>query len=217
MYVRQVLGGLAGGVWVLAVAGVFWLGLGISALPPGTAWYFFALPSLLQVGAGAGLIWAGVRLRRKARLRCPEPEQGEERERAERRYIAAGFMWATAGQAILIAGAVWWCVHKHSEPLIWPAIGLVVSLHLIPLAKIFHVRTYYVTAAAGSLISLASATGAMDPYSLPCLGGAMAVVLWVSASYLVSNAEGIADRAMREPWGTASAPRLKPTGARKGE
>jgi uncharacterized membrane protein len=61
--------------------------------------------------------------------------------------------------------------------MIWQSIGMVVSLHLIPLARIFHVRAYYLMAGAGSIISLVAFTGLTVPYRLACLCGGMAAVM----------------------------------------
>jgi hypothetical protein len=104
------------------------------------------------------------------------------------------------GQALLIGLAVWWCVRANLVDRIWPCIGLVVSLHLVPLARLFHVRAYYVTACAGGIASLVAFTGIVRPYAVAYLGGAMACVMWLSAAYLVWNADRIAFRAVREPW-----------------
>jgi hypothetical protein len=197
---RQFLWGLSGGVSAFAIAGAFWFGLGISAVPTTAGWPVFALLTAFQAGGCAALLWTAVRLRRKSRFRASELRQVDERQRAETRHMMTGFRWTVAGQMILIGFAVLGCVLAHAEPLIWPSIGLVVSLHLIPLARIFHVRAYYLTAGAGSIISLVAFTGLTDPYRLACLCGGMAVVMWVSAVYLLSNADRIADRAMREPW-----------------
>jgi hypothetical protein len=197
---RQFLGGLSGGVSVFAIAGAFWFGLGISAVPTNAAWQIFALLTAFQVGGCAALLWAAVRLRRKSRFTASDPGQVDERQKAETRHIMTGFRWTVAGQAVLIGSAVLWCVLAHAEPQIWPSIGLVVSLHLIPLARIFHVRAYYLTAGAGSIVSLIAFTGLTDPYRLACLCAGMAVVMWVSAVYLLSNADRITNRAMREPW-----------------
>jgi hypothetical protein len=197
---RQFLGGLSGGVSVFAIGGAFWFGLGISAVPTNAGWPVFALLTAFQVGGCAALLWAAVRLRRKSGFRASELGQVDEHQRAETRHIMIGFRWTVVGQAVLIGSAVLWCVLAHAEPLIWPSIGLVVSLHLIPLARIFHVRAYYRTAGAGSIISLVAFTRLTDPYRLVCLCAGMAVVMWASAVYLLSNADRIAGRALREPW-----------------
>jgi hypothetical protein len=96
--------------------------------------------------------------------------------------------------------SVWWWVHTRREPLIWPSISLVISLHLIPMARIFHVRAYYATACAGLIVSLAAFPWAAASYASICLGAAMAIVMWTSAVYLLRKSHAIADRAMRQPW-----------------
>jgi hypothetical protein len=197
---RQFLSGLSGGVSALAIAGAFWLGLGMSAVPTSAGWPVYAVLTAFQVGACGVLFWAAARLRRKSRVRASGLPQFDERLKAETRHIRIIFCWTVVGQMVLIGSAVLWSVLAHAEPRIWPSIGLAVSLHLIPLAWIFHVRAYYVTAGAGSIISIVAFTGLTDPYGLLCLCGGMAAVMWVSAAYLLLNADRIADRALREPW-----------------
>lgn len=182
---RQFLSGLSGGVSFFAIAGAFWLGLGISQLPTmKVGWPVFALATLLQAGGCVGLLWGAVRLRRKSRLRISELMQVEGRRRAEARHILVVFTWTAVIQAVLIGVAVWWCVRTRLEPMIWPLIGLVVSLHLVPLARIFHVRAYYIAAAAGAIISLAGLTIVQDPHRLIFLCIGMTAVMWASARYL---------------------------------
>ena len=84
--------------------------------------------------------------------------------------------------------------------MIWPSIGLLVSLHFVPLGKIFHVRVYYGTGGAGSLLSLATFASGMGPNAVPFLAAGMAVVMWGTAIWLLCNTGRIADRALREPW-----------------
>lgn len=74
------------------------------------------------------------------------------------------------------------------------------SLHLIPLARIFHVRAYYVTALAGSIISFVALTGLTGRHKLAILGGGMASVMWLSAVDLLRHADRMAAESMRESW-----------------
>jgi len=197
---RQFLWGLSNGVTVFAIAGAFWLGLWIGTAATRIGWLACALFTALQVGICAALLWAAVRLRRKSGFRRSELRQTEGRRSPETQHIMAGFCWTVAGQTALIAFAVWVCVRAGSEQLIWPVIALVVSLHLIPLAKIFHVRAYYGTAAAGSIVSIMTITGLAGAYAMAFLGFGMATVMWVAALCLLWNANKIAAHAAREQW-----------------
>jgi hypothetical protein len=197
---RQFLWGLSNGVMVFAITGAFWLGLWIGTAAPRIGGLVCAVSTVLQVGICAALLWAAVRLRRKSGFRRSELRQAEGRRSPETQHILAGLRWTIAGQTALIAFAVWACVRAGSEQLIWPAIALVVSLHLIPLAKIFHVRAYYGTAAAGSVVSIMSITGLAGAYAVESLAAGMATVMWISALYLLWKADAIAASAVGERW-----------------
>jgi ABC-type nickel/cobalt efflux system permease component RcnA len=210
---RQFLWGLSGGVSVFAIAGAFWFGLAFSSvLTPRTEWWVWSLSTGLQVGACAGLLWAGVRLRRRSGFRASELRHRGAPQQGETRHLRVGFAWTTVGQTLLIALGVWWCVRTDRQEMIWPWIGLIVGLHLVPLARLFHVRAYYVSALAGSIISLVSFTGLTNPHNLAYLGGGMAAVMWLSAAYLVWNADRITSDAVREPWAVSR--RAAPDGHR---
>ncbi len=199
---RQFLWGLSNGVTVFALAGAFWLGLGIGTMASkvGCGWLVCAPLTVLQVGVCAGLLWAGFRLRRRSGFRRSELRQGDGRRTPEAQRILVGFGWTVAGQTGLIGLAVWACVQAGAEQMIWPAIALVVSLHFVPLARLFHVRAYYVTAAAGSSVALVGLAMGTHRYAVPSLAGAMAIVMWVSAVYLLGNADKIAARGVGERW-----------------
>ena len=61
--------------------------------------------------------------------------------------------------------------------MIWPSIGLIVSVHFAPLARLFHVRAYYTTALAGTIVSLLAFAGLTDILRFAWFGGAMAAVM----------------------------------------
>jgi len=63
-----------------------------------------------------------------------------------------------------------------------------------------HDRAYYATAAAGSIVSIITITGLTGPYAVAFLAAGMATVMWVSAVYLLWNADTIAARALGERW-----------------
>jgi hypothetical protein len=198
---RQFLWGLSQGVSVFAIAGAFWFGLAASSvLTPRTEWWVWSLSTLFQAGVCAGLLWAGVRLRRRSGFRASELRHGNALQQRETRCIRVGFAWTTLAQTLLIALGVWWCVQTDRREMIWPWIGLIVSLHLIPLARLFHVRAYCVSGLAGSVISLVSFTQRTNPHNLAYLGGGIAAVMWISAAYIIWNADRIASAAVREQW-----------------
>ena len=197
---RQFLWGLSNGVIVFAIAGAFWLGLGIGTNATRIGWLACAFSTVLQAGISAALLWAAVRLRRKSGFRRSELRQGVGRRSPETQHIVAVLRWTVAWQTVLIGFAVWVCVRADSEQLIWPVIALVVSLHLLPLAKIFHVRAYYATAIAGSIVSIITAAGLPGAYAVAFLAVGMATIMWVSAIYLLWNADTIAAHAVEEQW-----------------
>ncbi len=196
---KQFLWGLSGGVTILAIAGAFWLGLGMSDLPRDMAGPFWVLAMIVEYGGLGRLLWLGRRLRQESGFHQRDFRNSDEAGRAETRRIMSGFFWVAGAQAILVALAVCWCVHGNRRDLIWPWMGLIVSLHFAPLARIFHVRVYYATAIGGSIASLAGFVLA-DSHKLAILGGAMGAVMWGSAWYILTHANRIADSAVREPW-----------------
>jgi hypothetical protein len=195
------LWGLSNGIMMLAIAGTFWLGLGIGLYASRLGGLLCALLTVLQAGGLVTLLWGAYQLRRKVRFRASELRHGEERARMEARHILKVFCGTVVIQTALIALAVWWCVRAQAEQMIWPFIALVISLHLLPFGKIFHVRMYYVTAVLGSVVSLVT-FAVTEQYGLAFLACGMTAVMWGSATYLLSNADRIAARALKEPWAT---------------
>jgi hypothetical protein len=197
---RQMRRGLAGGASVLAIAGFFWFGvsLGVNSIKWG--WWVWGLSTVFQVGVSASIFWAAVRLRRRSGFTLGDFARGDQRQPETTRRILRVFCWIVLVQTVLIGSAVWWCVRTGAKDMIWPSIGLIVSLHFAPLAHLFHVRAYYATALAGVVISLSAFTGLTDIHQL-AFGGAMASVMWVSGWYIIRNAEQITARAVQEKWG----------------
>jgi hypothetical protein len=199
---RQFQWGLSNGVMVFAIAGAFWLGLGIGMAANSLGGLLCALGTVLQAGVATVLIWIAVRRRRRSGFRAAELREEDGRRTPESRRILIGFYSTAAGQTALIALAVWLSVSLGKEELVWPAIALVVSLHLIPLARIFHVRAYYATAAAGSVISITSIVGFSGLRAVEFIAVGMATVMWASAVHLLWHADAITVRGLREPWAT---------------
>jgi hypothetical protein len=191
---RQFRWGLSGGVIVFAIAGFFWFGVSFGVITTRLGWFAWGLSSAFQLGTVVAILWAALRLRRSSGFTRADLKQADDDQRAENRHIARAFGWTTLGQALLIASAVWWCVRAGLPDRVLPSIGLIVSLHFVPLAR--------VTALIGSLISLAAIafTGLNENLRLAFLGGGMTAVMWLTAGYILWNVDSITQRAMRRTW-----------------
>jgi hypothetical protein len=197
---RLFLWGLSNGATVLALAGAFWIGLGIGMVSQHVHWVVPAVGTVIQVGGSVALILAAVRLRRRSGFQRSELRRFEGFSKGQQRHIVKWMRWTTVGQTLLISVLVWMCVTAKAEHLIWGSIGVVVSLHFAPLAKIFHVRTYYFASIAGTIACAAGFAVSSTPYGVASLGLVMATIMWVSAAHVLVNADRIADQACAEHW-----------------
>ena len=197
---RQIRWGLSGGASVLAIAGFFWFGVSFGVVATKWGWWLWGLSTAVQFGVTGRIFWAAVQLRRRSGFAPGDVRQGDQRPREATQRILRQFGWVVLAQAILIGAAVWWCVRSGAKDLIWPSIGLIVSLHFVPIARIFHVRAYYFTALAGAGVSFFGFAGLTDIHRLLCFGGAMAAAMWLSGWYIVRRADEITTRAVREKW-----------------
>jgi hypothetical protein len=197
---RQFLWGLSNGVLVLALAGTFWLGYGFGPHLGDVGWVLPAVFTVGLYGTCAAIVWLAIRLKRKGGFKRSELKQGDERQRAETRKMMVGFIYIGAAQAALIALAVFLCLSLGHEDLVGPAIAFIVSLHFIPLGRIFHVRNYYFVGIVGCAISLVACSPLFGVGRLMFLGGTMGVLLWLSAAYILWRANRICAKAISEPW-----------------
>lgn len=192
MTTGQVLWGLSNGVLVFAIAGAFWLGM---AFGP-AAWAIGVAPWLVvlavMIGGAAALMRAAVRLRRRSGFRA----SGLRRADPDTRRIITGFRIVGLLEGTLVAGAVLLCRHFGRLDLVWPAVGVAVSLHFLPLARLLNVPAYYVTAVVGTLVSLTALIAPFGSSRLLWLGAGMSVVMWTSAIYVAYRADAIAARSM---------------------
>ena len=200
MTTNFVLWRLSGGITVLAIAGMFWLGwgLGQAALKAGTVvWCTFLA---VWITSGATILWAAVRLRRRSGFKYSNLRNGDSLQQAETRKMLWAWAWINLAQTAAVGLGVLFCVRTKRLDLIGPVIGLVVSLHFAPLGHIFHVRPYYVTAMAGSAVSLAAFIQPTGSYRHELFCSAMALVMWVCAIHVIRNANRIAQRATQRVW-----------------
>jgi hypothetical protein len=185
---------------MLALAGAFWIGLGVGMVGKQGHWVVSAAGTVVQVSGAVALIRAARRLRRRSGFQRSELRQLEGVARTQKPRIVKWMAATTLAQTLLIGLLVWICVRVKAEHLIWGSIGAVVSLHFVPLGKLFHLRTYYVTAIAGTIVSVAGFAVSETPYGVASLGLGMAIVMWVSAAYILRNADRIAGQACAERW-----------------
>jgi hypothetical protein len=197
---RQFLWGLSNGIMALAIAGTFWLGWGFGPHFGEVGWTLDAVFTVVLYGLFAVIVWLAIRLRRRVGFKRSELKQGDERQRAESHRIMVGFVCIGVAQAILIALAVVLCFRLGHEELVGPSIALIVSLHFVPLGRIFHVRTYSLVGIVGTVISLLAFSPMFGSGRMMFLGGTMGVLLWLSAAYLYWRADRIGAKAIREPW-----------------
>jgi hypothetical protein len=189
---EQFIWGLSNGVIVLSVSAAFWLGLAAWTLGPSVV-LIAAAPILLLGGL---LIRSGYRLRRQApgfsRASLRHAPKG-----SSIRRIGAGFNIVGTAQTLSIGlvGVICWKLQRFD--LIWPLIGLVISLHFLPLGRIFGVRPYYVIGVLGTAIALTSLVGFNGSARTVAVGVGLGLVIGCCAAYLVVNAAALTDEALR--------------------
>jgi hypothetical protein len=190
MTTGQFLWGLSNGIAILGISGAFWCGLGLG--PPAfavgiTPW--IAVLVLMISGAAAAL-GAARALRRRSGFRRSDLQRSD----PETRRIMVGMAIVAVVETALVGAAVLICVYVDRQDLLWPAIGVAISLHFVPLARLFNVSAYYITAAAGLAVSVVALRAPLGSIRLVWLGAGMSVVMWSSAVYLVRRAHVIAGR-----------------------
>jgi hypothetical protein len=146
---RQFYWGLSLGIIVLALAGFVWVAWALSAIEsPVAAGLFGALDAVLT----GSLIWAGIRVRRRAGgFRRTDLRKGDEQQRRNNRRMNARFRWIVLGEWTGIGLAAFATYHFGRGDLFPPAMSLVIALHFFALADLFHLRVYRATADVGSL------------------------------------------------------------------
>jgi hypothetical protein len=191
---RRFMWGLSTGILILTVAGFVWFSWAISAFED---WRFAAAVFAPVAGVAVGLVWAGVRVRRKAAgFSIRDLKQGTAEERGSNRTLTVGFLWVIAAEWTGCGLAAFFTYHFGHGELFPPALSLVVGLHFFPLAALFRLPFYHMTAAFGSLVSLAgllTPSTLLTPDARQILAGAgLGVVLWASAVYALFHADRLA-------------------------
>jgi hypothetical protein len=186
------LRGRAFGVTILAFFSIAWTGWGLTGHVPGAVLIaVMALAAIASVGL-ATVAW------RLTRWPDPNPDTDHQHAAPARRNvnrpfgIIVGIEWTGVFAASAVLGAT-------GHPVLVPAvICLGVGLHFLPLARLFHVTAYNVT--AGALCLIAVATFVLTPVtSTPALwtllpGVGAAVVLYATCVMLVRQSRRITHR-----------------------
>jgi hypothetical protein len=198
---EQFMWGLSNGIVVQSISAAFWIGLAAWML--GAAVLLVAVvPILLLAGI---LIWQGLRVRRLApgfsRASLRNAPKG-----SSVRRIGVGFNLVGTVQTLSIGVVGLTCWKLNRPDLVWPLIGLVISLHFIPLGWIFNVRPYYVLGVLGTGVALASLLGLTASTRTVVVGFGLGLVISSCAIYLVANAASLADAAVRNSPSRTDAP-----------
>lgn len=191
---RQFYWGLSLGIIVLALVGFVWFGWAISVFESPVA---AAVCGTLDAILTGCLIWAGRRVRREASgFKRSDLRQGTEEHRIANRRTSSRFRWVVMGEWSGIGLAAFATYHFGRGDLFPPAMSLVIALHFFPLAALFHLPVYRMTASAASIICI---TALLIPPTLlgpdPRLvlnGVGFGAVMWATAAYCVRYSERLA-------------------------
>jgi hypothetical protein len=198
MSYRQFMWGLSNGVLVLTVAGGFWLGIIGSIVQ---------LPEILGPIGIIGLVlllWGFVCLRRKsAGFSLAELKYGSEEQQSSLRQIRRGLRWVMLIETVLCSVAVGSVEYVHRLDLIWPSLGIAVSLHFLPLGRLFRVKCYYFTGITGAVVCLVAMVAFNAPSNALFAAAGMCLNMWGTAAWLLARSGKIAVRAIEER-GTAA-------------
>lgn len=184
--------GLSNGVTVLSVSAAFWMGLAAWTLGAGVL-LIAAAPILLLVSI---LIWRAILLRHQAPAFSRASLRSAPKGSSIRR-ISVGFQIVGTTQTLAIGLVGFTCWNLHRADLIWPLIGLVISLHFLPLGWLFSVRPYYVLGVLGTLIALISLLAFNGSTRTVAVGVGLGLLIGGCAVYLLANSAALADEALR--------------------
>lgn len=192
MSYRQFMWGLSNGVLILTVAGGFWLGI------------IGSIVHRPEILGPAGII--GLVLRRKsAGFSLAEIKNGTEEQRSSLRSIRRGLRWAMLIELVLCSVAVGSVEYLHRLDLIWPALGIAVSLHFLPLGRLFRVTRYYFTGIAGAVVCLVAKVAFKAPANALFAAAGMCLNMWGTAAWLLARSDKIAVHAIAESAAAAKA------------
>jgi hypothetical protein len=195
---RRFAWGLSQGIIVLGCAGGFWLLFGLFK---GTAavWSgpLMTIAACTVVGVGVGAIMLGaVRLRRLSGFSRQALRVSSERDEARgqmRQFAVVNLLqWVACGAVAAVT------VILGRLDLMWPLFGIIVGVHFLPLARIFHVPVYTVLGFGLLAVSIAALLSP-EPLREVVLGGGSGLLMWLAAAYLLKTTTATMRTATRVP------------------
>ena len=99
-------------------------------------------------------------------------------------------------ETVLCSVAVGSVEYFHRLDLIWPALGIAVSLHFLPLGRLFRVNRYYFTGIAGTVMCVVAMVAFTAPENSVIAAAGMCLNMWGMAAWLLVRSEQIAVRAI---------------------
>ena len=198
MRTRVFLWGLSNGIFFLSLASLFWLGLGLGPYAGTVEWYVDALVMLLVYGSCGASLWGAIRIRRRSGFQRSDLRSSDPVQKSQNRRVVTGFLSVVTTQALLVGLAVVVCFPLGDKILMWSLIAMIVSLHFIPLGRVFGVRAYYIVGIVGTVLSLFSFAPGVAQFRMLYLGVAMGLLMLGSAVYLITKADEIALKSVRE-------------------
>ena len=185
--------GLSNGVLVLTLAGEFWIAI------IGSVLHHAAIAGPAGIIPAALLLWGFLWLRRKsAGFRLKDMKNGTDEQRRSLRQIRRGFRLSMLIETALCGVAVGSVEYLHRLDLLWPALGIAVSLHFLLLGRLFRVRSYYFTGIAGATVCLVAILALNTPNNQLVAAIGMCLNMWGTAAWLVIRSDRIAARAVRD-------------------
>lgn len=108
-------------------------------------------------------------------------------------------------EAVLCSVAMGSVEYLHRPDLIWPALGIALSLHFLPLGRLFRVRRYYFIGVAGTVVCLVAMVAFRAPANALFSAVGMCLNMWGTAAWLLAGSDQIAVRAIEESAAPAKA------------
>ncbi len=172
--------GLGMGALIMTIFGFTWLGWGFSAVETFTVtrWIIFYLAALALLAASIQALRRG-----KAQMKAHPAEGGDFGSGAQKKFRVIGMLEAAGCGMVMFL-----TVFFHRLDLLPLGISLVVGLHFIPLADLFHFRAYYATGIVIILCDVVSwAVFKADGITIS-VGLATGSILWLTAIYALARA-----------------------------